>query len=53
VRDLVRRPRIFNAGGQAIGDAKALFDLTQDQNAPIRRQPTAVEFSDDGLAGDR
>ncbi len=38
---------------QAIGDAKALFDLAQNQNAAVRRQQTAIEFGDDCLAGDR
>jgi hypothetical protein len=53
VRDLIRRTRVFDAGGQAIGDAKALLDLAQDKNAAIRRQQTAIEFGDNRLAGDR
>ena len=53
VRDLIRRTRVFDAGGQTIGDAKALFDLAQHQNAAVRRQQSAVEFSHNGLAGDR
>jgi hypothetical protein len=53
VCDLIRRTRVPNAGGQAIGDAKALFDLAQYQNAAVRRQQTTVEFSHNGLAGDR
>ena len=53
VCDLIRRTWVLNAGGQAIGDANALFNLTQHQNAAVRRQQTAIEFGDDGLAGDR
>jgi hypothetical protein len=53
VCDLIRQTRVLNAGGQAIGDAKALFDLAQNQNAAVRRQQTAIEFGDDCLAGDR
>ena len=53
VRDLIGRTRVFDAGGQAIGDAKALLDLAQHQNAAVRRQQTTVEFGDDGLAGNR
>ena len=56
VRDLIRRTRVFDAGGQAIGDAKALFDLAQNQNAAIRRQQTAIEFGDNCVlpeTGDR
>ena len=44
VRDLVRRTRVFDAGGHAIGDAKALLDLAQHQDAAVRRQQTGVEF---------
>jgi hypothetical protein len=50
---LFGRTRVFDAGGQAIGDAKALFDLAQHQNAAVRRQQTTVEIDDNGLAGDR
>ena len=53
VCDLFGRTRVFDAGGQAIGDAKALFDLAQHQNAAVRRQQTTVEIDDNGLAGDR
>ena len=53
VRDLIRRARVFDAGGHAIGDAKALLDLAQNQNAAVRRQQTAIEFGDDSLAGNR
>ena len=53
VRDLIGRTRIHDAGGEPIGDAKALLDLAQNQNAAVRRQQTAVEFGDDRLAGNR
>src|SRR5450631_3859774 len=33
--------------------AKALLDLAQQQNAAIGREQTAIEFGDDGLAGNR
>jgi len=36
VRDLVRRARVDEAGGHAIGDAKALLDLAQNHNPAIR-----------------
>ena len=39
VRDLVRRARVLDAGGHAIGDAKPLLDLAQNQN---RRRPTTA-----------
>ena len=51
VRDL--RARVDEAGGQAIGDAKALLDLAQSQKPAIRRQQTAVEVDDNLLAGNR
>ena len=53
VRDLVRRARIDDARGQAFGDAKALLDLAQHQNAAVRRQQTAVELRDNFLASNR
>jgi hypothetical protein len=34
VRDLVRRARVDEAGGHAIGDAKALLDLAQNHKVP-------------------
>jgi len=53
VRDLIRRPRINHASGEPIGDAKALFDLAQRQNAAVRRQHAAVKFDLDALARNR
>ena len=51
--DLIGRARIVDAGGEPIGDAKALLDLAQRQNTTIGREQTAIEFGDDGLAGNR
>jgi hypothetical protein len=34
--DLIGRPRIHNTGGHAIGDAKPLLDLAQNQKAAVR-----------------
>src|ERR1035437_1871644 len=48
-----KRARVPHAGGEPIGDAKALLDLAQQQNAAIGREQTAIEFGDDGLAGNR
>ena len=53
VRDLIGRARVLDAGGHAIGDAKPLLDLAQNQNAAVRRQQTAIEFGDNRLAEDR
>ena len=53
MRDRVRRARVDEAGGHAIGDAKALLDLAQSQKPAIRRQQTAVEVDDNPLAGNR
>jgi hypothetical protein len=53
VCDLIGQTRIFDTGCQTIGDAKPLFNLAQHQNAAVRRQQATVEFSDDGVAGDR
>jgi hypothetical protein len=35
VSDLLGRPRINQARGEAIGDPKPLFDFAQRQNAPV------------------
>jgi len=53
VCDQLGRARVHHAGGEPIGDAKALLDLAQHQNAAIGREQTAIEFGDDGLAGNR
>ena len=53
MRDLIARARIDHAGGETIGDPKALFDFAQRQNAAIRRQQPAIEFDHDGLAARR
>ena len=51
--DQVGRARVHHAGGEPIGDAKVPLDLAQQQNAAIGREQTAIEFGDDGLAGNR
>jgi hypothetical protein len=35
VSDLIRRAWVNDAGGHAIGEAKALLDLAQNQNAAV------------------
>jgi hypothetical protein len=46
-------PRIVDAGGETPSHAEALLDLTQRQQAAIRREGPAVEAGDDRLAADR
>jgi len=52
VRDLIGRAGVFHATDETICDAKALLDLTERQNAPVRRQQTAIESRDNGLSSD-
>ncbi len=51
--DLIGRAPVDHAGGEPIGDAKALVDLAQRQNAAIRRQQAAVKLDLDALARNR
>ncbi len=53
VGDLIGRAPVDHAGGEPIGDAKALVDLAQRQNAAIRRQQAAVKLDLDALARNR
>ena len=53
MRDMVGSARVLDAGGHALGDAKAALDLAQSQNTAVRRQLAAVEFDHDILARDR
>ena len=53
VPDALRRSRVVEAAGQAIGDAEAALDLAQRQHAAVGGQPPAVEAGDQGLAADR
>jgi len=53
VLDPLRRPRILEAAGQALGNPEAALDLRQKQNAAVRRQPPSVEADVHRLAGDR
>src|SRR5208282_4714735 len=49
VRDLIGIAWVHDAGGEPVGEAKALFDFAQRQNAAIRRKQTAIKFDNDGL----
>jgi hypothetical protein len=49
--DPLRRPRIVDAAGQALGDAEAPLDLRQEQNPAVRGQPPGIERDLHGLAG--
>jgi hypothetical protein len=40
-------------GSEPIGDAKALLDFAQNQNAGVRRQQPTVEFRHNSLAANR
>ena len=53
VGDLLRRPRINHARGKPVRDPKTLFDLTQRQDAAVRRQEPAVEFDHNRFARNR
>ena len=41
------------AAYEAVGDAEALLDLAQRQDAAVRGELPAIEAGDDGLAMDR
>ena len=53
VGDLIGRAPVHHTGGEPLGDAKALVDLAQRQNAAIRRQQAAVKLDLDALARNR
>jgi hypothetical protein len=53
VGDLIGRPRIFDAGGEPIGDTQALLSLAQRQHPAVGRQQPAIELGHHRLAGDR
>jgi hypothetical protein len=53
VNDLILRTRIRDTARQPFGDAKALLDLPQNQNACIRRQRPTVKMRHDWLAKNR
>ena len=46
----LRRARVFQTGGQAVGQSKPMLDLAQGQQSAFRGQSAAVEASDHGLA---
>jgi hypothetical protein len=50
--DPLRRPRVFDAACQTLGEAEPTLDLGQHQHAAIRGQASAVERDLHGLAGD-
>ena len=50
--DLIGRARILDTASKTISDAKALLGLTQRQNAPVRRQQSAIESRDNGFSRD-
>ena len=51
--DLILSPWIVDAGGEAIGHAKAPLHFAQHEDAAIRRQETAVKTGDHRLTRDR
>jgi hypothetical protein len=53
VHDLILRTRIRDATRQPLGDAKALLDFPQNQNACVRRQRPTVKTRHDWLAKNR
>ena len=53
MRDVLGSAWVLDAGGHALGDAKAPLDLAQSQNPAVRGKPSAVEFDHDILARDR
>ena len=51
VGDLIGCSRIFDAGGEPIGDPQAFLDLAQRQHPTVGRQQPAVELGHPRLAG--
>jgi hypothetical protein len=52
VKDLVRRPRVLDAAGEALRDPEPALDVREQQDAGIRGQVTAVEGGTHRFAGD-
>jgi hypothetical protein len=48
----LRVARVFEAGGEPLGDLQPLLDSRQQQNTGIRGEPSAVETDMHRLAGD-
>jgi hypothetical protein len=44
VRNLIGRTRILDTASETISDAQPLLDLSQHQDAAVRRQQTTIEF---------
>ena len=53
VRNPLRRTRVPQARGQAIGQSQPTFDLAQGQQSAFRRQPAAIKTGNHGLALNR
>jgi hypothetical protein len=53
MRNQLWRARVNHAGGEPVGDAKALLNLAQNQNAGVRRQQSTVELDHNSLAANR
>ena len=51
--DLIGSAGILDAARQPVGDSQPPLDFGQQQDAAIRRQPSAVKSGDNGLAADR
>jgi hypothetical protein len=43
VHNPLRRTRVLQTCGQAVGQSQSTFDLAQDQQSAFRRQPAAVK----------
>ena len=50
MHDLLRRSRVLQTAGQAVGQTQPAFNLAQRQQAPFRGQPATVKTGDHGLA---
>ena len=50
VYDLLRRPRVLQTAGQAVGHPQSAFDLAENQQTAFRGQLAAVKTRDHGLA---
>src|SRR5690242_20763740 len=50
MHDLLRRSRVLQTAGQAVGQTQPAFNLAQRQQAAFRGQPATVKTGDHGLA---
>ena len=51
--DPLWRPRVIDASGKPVGEAKPALDLAQGQQAAVGREVPAVEAGHERLARDR